>query len=187
MTRKAEQAVKMYSGDEFVDLEKLDRFHLNKKSHDDLLSCWDVPRNRLTTVEADPTPAFPPAVAAERARDKLRLAAMERRIRDLERKYESLLAFVTGHPTVERRGSLVDPKIETVVQITEELFEGGTIEIEREHEPDDPGDSPFVVFRVQCSGALKEMVAKEKEWNRRVREARSGHSGQLRLLVCPVE
>jgi hypothetical protein len=91
-----------------------------------------------------------------------------------------------GQPASTQRGQLSNPTISSIVRVTEELFAGSTIEVETEVDPSEP-DHAIVVFKVSCSGELEELLAREMEWNRRVREADLSYSGQLRLLVSPTE
>lgn len=115
-----------------------------------------------------------------------RIAALESQVQQLSSELRDIKALIVGHPASVQRGQFSDPKISTVVQLTEELFAGSRIEVETEVDPSEP-DRPFVVFKVSCSGELDELLAREMEWNRRVREADSGYSGQLGLLVSPTE
>tara|TARA_R110002096_G_scaffold265973_1_gene459592 strand:- start:15 stop:527 length:513 start_codon:yes stop_codon:yes gene_type:complete len=153
---------------------------------DDELFCGQIQRNRLESQEINPTPVYSPFQAAEEAKKVLQFAELERKVKYLERKYHELSSLIDCHTAVKYRGFLVDPKISTIVSITKELFTKTVISVDVEQDPDED-DSDFVIFNVSCKGDLNEILEKEIEWNRRVQEAESGHSGQLRLNVCPVE
>lgn len=84
------------------------------------------------------------------------------------------------------RSDLAHVDFTSVVQVTESIFPESTIEIEVEADPSEP-DLPFVVFKVYSGGRIDELLSKETEWNRRVRDADSDYPGQLRLLICPSE
>ncbi|QDV17700.1 hypothetical protein Pan153_23540 [Gimesia panareensis] len=174
-------------------IESKKYFSTSENSFDDDFSCSHVQRNRLTHPEINPTLVYSPHQAAEKVKNDLKIAGLERKIaeleweiKDLDQKYFELSSLLRGQPEIKKQDSDSDPKILSVISITEDLFEKSKIVVEREHDPDEEG-SDFVIFNVSCQGDLKEILKKEKEWNRRVQEAESGHSGQLRLIVCPVE
>ena len=139
------------------------------------------PRNRIGAVENCPTPEYQNIEAVQVAQLNLRVASLEREVQDLKNEQQS---SSPRHEERSQQAAIFDPKIISVVKVTQELFSGSTIEIETESDPMEP-ENEFVVVKVSCKGELQEILKKEMEWNRKLDKSEPGYSGRIRLLVVP--
>ena len=70
-----------------------------------------------------------------------------------------------------------------VIAITEEIF-AAKPSIETMVDPDDPDETPFLVFTVECRGENKDLIQRHIQWHQRLDELNSDLS--LRLSIIPL-
>jgi hypothetical protein len=78
---------------------------------------------------------------------------------------------------------LDDAQLAEVVRITEEVF-GLTPEVETMKDPEDPDETPFLVFAVQARGTTRELLDLHYLWHDRIDSLNGDLS--LRLSIIPV-
>jgi hypothetical protein len=76
-----------------------------------------------------------------------------------------------------------DAKLADVFAITEEIFGSKPI-VDKMVDPEDPHESPFLVFRVEVRGQHEELIQRHIEWGRRLDSINAGL--QYRLSIIPV-
>jgi hypothetical protein len=89
-------------------------------------------------------------------------------------------------PTAASRASADSPLVEwshdAVLKMTAEVFPGATIEFGRATDPEIEGDEYFVVA-VKAPGEVMELVARDREWHRRLRAIAAHTTRFYRLLL----
>jgi len=108
-----------------------------------------------------------------------RLTSLEREVQELKEDLKGSFEDPETPPNLP-----ADTAISSIVRLTQELFAESKVEIETEADPEEP-EIEFMVVKVSCHGDLKEILAKEMEWIRRVNASEFGGSGRVRLLVSP--
>lgn len=134
-------------------------------------------RQPVVAVWVAPTPEL----AALIMRQNLRIAELERQLREIrialgqqQNRYERAAAHIQEH----------DPCMADVVRVTNELFPGKT-HIEIISDPEEP-ESSSVVFTVSATGDSQDIVTRRLEWHRRIANIPAGNSGTFALSVIPV-
>lgn len=121
-----------------------------------------------------------PLEAKDRIEHNLRIAALEREVRELKERVQKLeTEKAAARPNATDR---FDPGIAEVVAITSELF--GTAQVDIDRDPEEP-DSVFVVFSVKSKGDISELVEKRITWHEKIRNTQHLYSGMLRLSIAP--
>lgn len=69
-----------------------------------------------------------------------------------------------------------------ILKMTEEVFPGGTIEVEEAVDPEIAGD-PYLVVMVATPGEIEEIVAKHSEWHRQLRKVAPQTASSYRLSL----
>lgn len=108
---------------------------------------------------------------------------LERRVAELEcatREIQSELRHLRNSRPCQSADT--DPRLLTVIAVTEEMF--GTPEITVMCDPEDT-DTTFVVFTVRAKGENPGLIDKRIEWHERINAIPPGCSGHFRLSIVP--
>ncbi|MEX0702892.1 MAG: hypothetical protein WD069_12420 [Planctomycetales bacterium] len=81
--------------------------------------------------------------------------------------------------------SVLDSEYRNIASLTESLFPDAPVTIGNQVDPSDP-DSRYTVLNAYAQGTPKELLAKEREWIRRVEESMPECSTEIRLILCPL-
>ena len=122
-----------------------------------------------------------PETAAQIVRQNLRIAEVERQLREVRAEI-GRLAKKQGARAVHAREP--DPCLADVVGITQEMF-SGKVHVELVNDPEEPEHS-YVVFRTSATGEISDIVEKRIEWHRRIMQLSPGSSGSFRLSIDPL-
>jgi len=94
----------------------------------------------------------------------------------------------TAHPLLESGidtpvpcSSSVDPRLETMLTMTRQLFPGEVV-VRRKADPE-IAEEAFYSIRVRASGSVADVVAKDRQWHERLVEIVPESAGLFRLSM----
>jgi hypothetical protein len=95
----------------------------------------------------------------------------------------SIYPLMTNGPGPAAASVADDVTIAEVVRVTEEIF-GVVPTMEMMIDPEDPAETPFLVFTVQGRGSNEELIQRHILWGERLRPLNMDLS--LRLSIIPI-